>query len=229
FKPEAGRAVYCRDCIAKIKSGELKPIAGTIRQIKQDETKFYKPLADLGIEFEQKDKNIGMEEIEGEDRYKEEKDKDQKEISHPKPSFTPKIFSSIKKVFTSNKEKIKEKPKGENLALREILNKTLNISNNKKEEVKQTVAEVPVVKPTPPPVSLDTLKNENEGKKLKDRSASAEDMNKLKSFIEVTNIPIPKKEPIKQDEKLEDIQTADKNSNIKTKEVPEDVLRKILE
>ena len=54
FKPEAGRAVYCKDCIAKIKSGEIKPIAGSIKQIKQDETKFYKPLADLGIEFKSK-------------------------------------------------------------------------------------------------------------------------------------------------------------------------------
>ncbi|MFA5937465.1 MAG: CxxC-x17-CxxC domain-containing protein, partial [Candidatus Paceibacterota bacterium] len=143
FKPEAGRAVYCRDCIAKIKSGELKPVAGTIRQIKQDETKFYKPLADLGIEFEAKDRNLDV--VEGEDRYMKQEEEHSHHDSEKKimptkstPFVRPKIFSTIKKVFTSNKEKIKEKPKRENLALREILNKTLNISNNKKEEVKQT-------------------------------------------------------------------------------------------
>jgi CxxC-x17-CxxC domain-containing protein len=232
FKPEAGRTVYCRDCIAKIKSGELKPIAGSIKQIKQDETKFFKPLADLGIEFEQKDKNIEV--LEGEDRYQEEKDKDQKEISHPKPSFTPKIFSTLKKVFTKEKTKSTFPVARDTSALKEVLNKALSAQAGPSENKSSVATPIPI--PTPPPISLNTLKNENKEKQTKDRSASVEEMNKLKNFIKATNIPVLKEEKILEpdvtnveEKKVEDVKTADKNSNIKTKEVPEDVLRKILE
>lgn len=178
FKPEAGRAVYCKDCIAKIKSGEIKPIAGSIKQIKQDETKFYKPLADLGIEFKSKDENGEAE------RYPERVDKSQNI-----PSSSPKIFSTIKKVFSKTPLKVPAPVQRDNTALREILNKTLS---------------------TPPSMSLNELKATTTAPNttLKDKSASKEDMDKLKNFIQTTNIPETKEKP---------------------KEVPEDVLRKILE
>ncbi len=233
FKPEAGRAVYCKDCIAKIKSGELKPLAGSIKQIKQDETKFYKPLSDLGIEFLSKDKN-------GEDeRYPERVDKPltqdyQKKIPIKEVSVSsatvparPKIFSTIKKVF------VKEKPK-ENLALREILNKTLN--ENKTEPPARNASgiadaggEIKKVEKTPEPsISLDELKNNKQTPNniLKDRSASKEDMDKLKNFIQSTNIKT--EETPKVEEKKEEI-TIPIPPKINSKEVPEDVLRKILE
>ncbi len=201
FKPEPGRPVYCRDCIAKMKSGELKPIAGSIKQIKQDETKFYKPLADLGIEFEQKDKNNIEEE-----RYTERVNKpmsgdlDKKvPVKNSPVSTSPKIFSTIKKVFTPTKIV------RDNSALKEVLNKALSESS----------MPVTAVGGTPlkavEPVSLNTLKNENSinnAKPSKDRAAKAEDMDKLKNLIETTNIS---------------------GAQGKVKEVPEDVLRKILE
>ncbi len=205
FKPEAGRAVYCKDCIAKIKSGELKPLAGSIKQIKQDEDKFYKPLADLGIEFKSKDGN-GNGEV---DRYPERIGM----IAHPeiipKPSksmssATPRVFSSIKKVFTTKKSMPRD-----NTALKEILNKTLN--ENKVIEEKNNELEVKKIeKPIQPAISLNELKNPTPTPSvvLKDRSASKEDMDKLKNIIQTTNIPESKENP---------------------KEVPEDVLRKILE
>ncbi len=252
FKPEPGRAVYCKDCIAKIKSGELKPIAGSIKQIKQDETKFFKPLADLGIEFEKKDKNQVEEENE---RYPERVDKI---LPHeiPKKVFVnknipqperPKIFSAIKKVFTPSNSFPKNRPVqapikrviGENLALKEILNKTL--SENKILEEKQKEPEIKKVEiPIKPAISLDELKNTKpvNNNNLKDRSASKEDMDKLKSFIQTTNVKIP--EPVveeKKEEKVEiPIPVPPTNSQIKAspasaqpREVPEDVLRKILE
>ncbi|MCX6751775.1 MAG: hypothetical protein NT161_03380, partial [Candidatus Nomurabacteria bacterium] len=212
FKPELGRAVYCKDCIAKIKSGEIKPIAGSIKQIKQDETLFYKPLADLGIEFKQKDGNGETE------RYPERIDKPQSfdkkipvqtSIQKNIPSSGPKIFSTIKKVFTKSSVST-EKPR-DNTALREILNKTLN------EEKKETNSPLPNPSPyqgegkargeVQPAISLNELKNPKPSPNttLKDRSASKEDMDKLKDLIS---------------------QKAPEN---KTKEVPEDVLRKILE
>jgi CxxC-x17-CxxC domain-containing protein len=212
FKPEPGRAVYCKDCIAKIKSGEIKPIAGSIKQIKQDETLFYKPLADLGIEFKSKDGN-GNGEAE---RYPER-------IGQAVPhSVPPRIFSTIKKVFIKEKDTAVKPPSilggftakklipRDNTALREVLNKTL--SENKIPEEKKKEPEIKKVEvPVKPATSLNELKNPTPTSStiLKDRSASKEDMDKLKNFIQTTNIPVPPKEEIK--------------------EVPEDVLRKILE
>ncbi len=57
FEPEPGRPIYCKDCIAKIKSGELKPIKGTTRA-KALEPQSFAPLANLGIEFAPEKKEI---------------------------------------------------------------------------------------------------------------------------------------------------------------------------
>ncbi|MCM2339210.1 MAG: type IV secretion system DNA-binding domain-containing protein [Burkholderiales bacterium] len=228
FKPEAGRAVYCRDCIAKIKSGEVKPIKGSLNQIKQDESKFYKPLADLGIEFKQKD---GMNN--SAERYPERIDKnihneaEIKNVNVPniqKPFIPvkPKIFSAFKKVFT------KEKPK-ENLALREILDKTL--AKKEPEAIKkEIVKEKPVqVKQ----ISLSELKNTQSNThptSTKDRSASVDEMNKLKNFI--SDKVIKEEVKISEEKVPEPSNLDDLVKNIpktETKEVSEDVLKKILE
>jgi len=212
FKPEVGRAVYCKDCIAKIKSGEIKPIAGSIKQIKQDETLFYKPLADLGIEFKSKDENKNGEA----ERYPERAGK---AVPHSAP---PRIFSTIKKVFTKTvlpKVEIPQKVTRDNTALREILNKTL--SENKIPEEKKKEPEIKKVEvPVKPAMSLNELKNPTpvSNVALKDRSASKEEMDKLKNFIQTTNIPVPPKEEVKASP-----------GGLQPREVPEDVLRKILE
>jgi hypothetical protein len=49
FEPIPGRPVYCRDCIAKIKSGEIQPLKGTKGKDLRAES--FAPLASLGIEF----------------------------------------------------------------------------------------------------------------------------------------------------------------------------------
>jgi CxxC-x17-CxxC domain-containing protein len=225
FKPEPGRAVYCKDCIAKIKSGEVKVEKKGQDQIKYDETTFFKPLADLGIEFKQKNNKI-----EEDERYPERIEKNPphsfdkkipaKNIPPVQPIARPKIFSSIKKVFTPSK----------NFGLKEVLNKAL---------LEQAV--IPEKIPTPPPISLDALKDKmktvNQNPiQSKDRAASTEDMNKLKNLIsekveakkpalasgdsstqggeEVTPAPASTPTPIPQKP---------------NQEVPEDVLRKILE
>lgn len=53
FEPKEGRPVYCKDCMFKIKSGELKPQSGFVasRSARQDERTSTAPLAALGIEF----------------------------------------------------------------------------------------------------------------------------------------------------------------------------------
>ncbi len=186
FKPEPGRPVYCKDCVAKMKSGELKPSSGSISQIKQDETKFYKPLADLGIEFEQND--LSTVPIPQANKNKEEN--------------KPKIFSAIKKIFSPSPS---NKPK-ENLALREVLNKITE------------------------PVSLNTLKAKtNTIMPSKDRAASSEDMNKLKDLITAKGGTPPK--AVVEEKEAEPDVSASASAPVpkKPKEVPEDVLRKILE
>lgn len=211
FKPEPGRPIYCKDCIAKIKAGEMKPLKGGVSEVKRDEGKFFKPLADLGIEFG---------------------GKEEKKSSKP--------FSALKKVFkrNSSEKSAPVKKERDKTALREVLNKTL------KEE--------PVADPVPEPVSLDSLKSKTEEEKPKkeDRSASNEDMDKLKSFIEVampepspqpkqeepSSIPEQEPDPIKGpvlDENL-NVKKEPENSPAQaggnnTREVPEDVLKKMLE
>ena len=53
FEPKEGRPIYCKDCMFKIKSGELKADRGFVsqRSSAQEEKNSTAPLADLGIEF----------------------------------------------------------------------------------------------------------------------------------------------------------------------------------
>jgi CxxC-x17-CxxC domain-containing protein len=160
FKPEPGRPVYCKECVAKIKSGELKvKNTGNAEPPKRDDAKFYQSLSDLGIEFDQKDKGEKTEE-----RYQERVSTHTSAHTGGAPKDKP---SFIKKIFS------KEKPKGNNPALKEVLSKA-----------------VPVSIPTPPPISLSALKEKPKEvvtsvqQNTKDRSASPEDMNKLKDLIQ---------------------------------------------
>ncbi|NVN97215.1 hypothetical protein HXX01_03220, partial [Candidatus Nomurabacteria bacterium] len=60
FEPQEGRPVYCKECMFKIKSGELKPQTGFIasRSSRQEEKVSTAPLAALGIEFGVTDTNF---------------------------------------------------------------------------------------------------------------------------------------------------------------------------
>ena len=113
-----------------------------------------------------------------------------------------------------------------NPALREVLNKTLS----EKKEV-PVPPPAPVQPAIPPPVSLDALKSKvQEVKKdvsqSKDRAASAEDMNKLKDLIaQKTPTPVVAPAPIPTPPPVVHTPVPKKPTN----EVPEDVLRKILE
>ena len=51
FEPEEGRPVYCKECIAKIKSGELKPLKGSQKKSYEPQTQSFSALSGLGIEF----------------------------------------------------------------------------------------------------------------------------------------------------------------------------------
>ncbi|MFA6177574.1 MAG: type IV secretion system DNA-binding domain-containing protein [Candidatus Paceibacterota bacterium] len=187
FKPEPGRAAYCKECIAKIKSGEVKVEKRGQDQIKYDESKFYKPLADLGIEFQQA----------------------------PVSTKPAGIIKTFKKVFT------KQVPAP-------VRPKSTYPINRDTSSLKNVLNKIVVEdKTVPAPISLDSLKKKNEDNKKfippmkNDRAATAEDMNKLKDLIatatsgKIEKDITPTPAPVSQ------------KSN--PPEVPEDVLRKILE
>lgn len=55
FEPQEGRAVYCKDCLSKIKSGDIKPLRSRATfQVHASKKQFTTDLARLGIEFEGK-------------------------------------------------------------------------------------------------------------------------------------------------------------------------------
>jgi hypothetical protein len=200
-------------------------------------------LADLGIEFKAKDENGENERYPERERVeKAQTDVKEKSVSIKSPSVLPtpthpKIFSTIKKVFTRETNVAVKPPSTlggftakkpvlrDNSALRDILNKTLN--GDKVEEKK--VEKVPE-----PAISLSELKETKPITNLsKDRSASKESMDKLKSFIEDKDTTI-KDSSLQKEVPMPErvgIPTSDKNQNVgkEIKEVPEDVLRKILE
>jgi len=190
FKPEPGRPAYCKECIAKIKSGEIKPIKATPREIEEDKTKFFEPLAALGIEF--KHKNGHLEEVE---EYAE-----RGEIN-----FADKLTRDNQVKAVQQNAGRAPRPAGENLALKKVLSKTLKEAE---------------------PISLDSLKNKIKNVVVpKDKAASSEDMNKLKDLIASTGTSTPEKER----EQNESSPSTSSGPTPKLREVPEDVLRKILE
>lgn len=221
FKPVPGRPVYCKDCIAKIKSGEIKPNKDSIEQVRMDETKFFKPLSDLGIEFTVKAPIEKKEERENKARYpeREEHHIEKNEDVIPKiikPSNKPGVFKSIKKAFVKKPSLVTV----ENFALREALGK-INTNDTLPEAVI-----IPEVKNIPKPISLDDLKNKikNVSQLSKDKAASSEDMNKLKDLIQDKTQTVEKEEtPTQATPNITPSQPE------KVKEIPEDVLRKILE
>ncbi|MBI2631213.1 type IV secretion system DNA-binding domain-containing protein [Candidatus Nomurabacteria bacterium] len=202
FKPEPGRPVYCKECIAKIKSGEVKVEKGSENQIKYDDSKFYKPLADLGIEFAPKEGKIHEEK----ERYPERAE--HKQQQQP-PASKSGIFNAVKKVFHSKPPVVHKDKPSDHSALKEVLSKALQDTSRSAPQPSASA---------PSPISLDTLKDKMRDVKQetvsrqKDRAATPEDMNKLKNLI-AQKTPTPA--PVSQ--------------KTVPPEVPEDVLRKILE
>lgn len=183
FKPEPGRPVYCDDCHAKIKAGELQPVKVSNKEMKVREAEFYRPLAELGIEF--------------------------------KPTEGTPQANTPQKFF-------KHKPaRRDNPALREVLNKIEPISLSTLKEKILPPSNIP--SPT--------------SQKTKDLSASPEDMGKLKNLIsEKIEAPTPGEIGVPTDNIGGKTHPSpppplpvNSGAGQKAKEIPEDVLRKVLE
>ncbi|MBP9748340.1 MAG: type IV secretion system DNA-binding domain-containing protein [Candidatus Pacebacteria bacterium] len=286
FKPEKGRPAYCKECIAKIKSGEVKVEKSSENQIKYDDSKYFKPLADLGIEFEQVkqagDDRSGFAKKDEKERYPQRNDSSHHMVGLPNktdksvPQMGPRhavaekpgIMNSIKKIFQQEPAKNEARPNPlhvkrvdnikasvpqenrsnplnvqvqrpaprvaqPNMALKDALSK-INIPVAPEPKAPEP-APVPASAPKAvEPLSLDALKQKTKESVVvsssKDRAATAEDMNKLKDLIiertEVKPASTPAPAPTPAPEKSG---TMPPLTTGNVKEVPEDVLKKLLE
>jgi hypothetical protein len=153
-------------------------------------------------------------------------------VTKPKPAYIP----PARPVAPTPSPAPAPKVVRDNPALKEILNKALDenkVFELKKEEVKKEEP-VAVVPPAPEPISLDSLKNKPSETiaPSKDKSASTENMNKLKDLISnSTPTPPPAPAPVapSQPPTPEKTGTQPPLTAGNIPEVPEDVLRKILE
>lgn len=228
FKPEKGRPAYCKECIAKIKSGEVKIEKGNMNEIRYDDQSFYKPLMDLGIEFASK-----------ETASPAKNNSKNSDHSTPKPNHPPK----------PKMDNMPPKPPAQNKGLKDVLHKVINsISGASPRASKEPAPKIiPVIKEVPA-VSLSDLQNKTKEisvSSAKDRSASPEEMNKLKDLIskkveksEEVAKPEPVVVPPKNPEPVvtpppakapEKEGTTPPLTTGNVKEVPEDVLKKLLE
>ena len=278
FEPQEGRPVYCKECMFKIKSGELKPQTGFIasRSSRQEEKVSTAPLAALGIEFGVTDVN-----------FRVSKNKEQVNSSAPINMDTNHHNGHIKSNNVDNDKKnynnhnnhfVKPERKhtGPSPLLKGLLEK-IGINGNKDKVSDGKVEAVEVKKEIPKAMSLSSLKKEepkninNHGFIPPVKEASEEKKSSLKdllaktahnhhhekkpasasSFGEVKEEPIIVKVPASaqgyseaKEEKIPEPASAqsfgEAKPEVKTqtntwqkhktkKEVPEDVLRKVLE
>jgi CxxC-x17-CxxC domain-containing protein len=288
FEPQEGRPVYCKECMFKIKSGELKPETGFVasRSSRQEEKVSTAPLAALGIEFSVTDMN-----------FRVSKNKEQaKPLLPTRPdnnrnNNTNHNSNNNNKHYESNKPtyiKPESKHTGPSPLLKGLLEK-IGINNNNKNVVAPKIEAVEIKKEIPASMSLSSLKKDAPKDARKDfvapvKEASEEKKASLKDLLAKTmnhvnpslvkeedkkpyvKNPIPekinivekkeevkifetKKEAIKVEEKVDMPAPIEevKKENVKIesekntddskswqkhktkKEVPEDVLRKILE
>jgi len=213
FEPQEGRPVYCKECMFKIKSGELKPDSGFIasRSSRQEEKVSTSPLAALGIEFPVTD-----------DKFRVSKNKEQLKSVLPnktenttKNNFNGESTNSIqnKNHFT----KPERKYSGPSPLLKGLLQK-IGVNNNSKKEPSPKVEAVEIKKTIPSPISLSTLKKDTTKEIKKEfvipaREASEENKASLKELLNKTlNNTIKEAESVPITEKTEE------NNNIHTSE-----------
>jgi CxxC-x17-CxxC domain-containing protein len=143
FEPKEGRPVYCKDCMFKIKSGEIKPQSGFVasRSSRQEERNSTSPLAMLGIEFQ--------------DTGARPQEARRSGPSSPSPSQAPRPTGTFQRNTPHRPQE--RKPSGPSPLLKDLLQKL--DTENKNSTLAQKAPEPTIVKtPTPAPVSLSSLK-----------------------------------------------------------------------
>lgn len=244
FEPKEGKPVYCKECLSKIKGGELKPEKGFMvpkTNIQENKTAVAS-LAALGIEFksetkEQKpnhnDNGLQRQNNPNQNNYQKNNN----------PVFNKKINPNQNNNFD------KKKSSGPSPLLRGLLEK---IKAGQVKDIKDDKIEIQEQRPEmPKPISLSELKDDNQ-KKIEPIGPTKEvsDINlaNLKNaFSKITDRKIehrddgaevktiePEKEfnkdsKIKAEDDKDDTGNSLDQTSKKIREVPEEVLRKVLE
>jgi len=129
FEPQPGRPVYCQDCLAKIKAGELQPV--TVRRdspaVASVQTNQFSDLALLGIEYENKAKAPSSPAPRMENRPRENREPAVKtNFSAPKsqPKVQPERSEPVQAVKPSafQEKPFMEEGKGGSMHLSELAN-----------------------------------------------------------------------------------------------------------
>ena len=192
FEPQEGRPVYCKDCMFKIKSGELKPETGFVasRSSRQEEKVSTSPLAALGIEFAVTDTNFKVS--------KNQEQTDQKSLPMNRINGNIKNNTNVTKNYNPNNNKkfnqnklpyvkVEKKHTGPSPLLKGLLqkiglNKEDDVASLNKEEIFEVKKEVPV------PISLSSLKRQDNQEIKKEfviptKEASEEKKSSLKDLL----------------------------------------------
>ncbi|MCX6755103.1 MAG: type IV secretion system DNA-binding domain-containing protein [Candidatus Nomurabacteria bacterium] len=230
FKPEPGRPVYCKDCIAKMKEGTLKPLPFTAPKIveeKKIEAPIQKTINEVKIPVITPPIPA---QIAFKPAYKDPLSPTPAPIA-PKPAYQATQNQPFKPALQQPIQTI-QKPIPQNNALKDVLAKAM--TEKKVEQPVQPKIFIPTVQPTPAPVSLDSLKSQTNSLPNnfpKDKGASSDDMNKFKDFIteKVSQPQTPPTTPQQKEEIKTSPQLSPEKARETVKEVPEDVLLKILE
>ena len=206
FEPKEGRPVYCKECLLKIKNGDLKPEHGFIvPRVNQEEKAATGPLSALGIEFKPDGQKAGPS---APDTYKNSPDK--------APQGAPRIFPD--KFNRPNKTNFPEKKKhsGPSPLLRGLLDK---ITKGKNEESAKKEKPAEVIIPSPKSISLSELKNNTNNKNVTVtpvKEASEEKKASLKDVLSRIKIPDNKPAPMVEYKKEESkaVKTEEKNDGM---------------
>ncbi len=273
FEPKEGRPVYCKECMFKIKSGELKPESGFVasRSANQEEKVSTAPLAALGIEFKPLDVKLGPTQ---KNNFKNYSGKSLVQPLAQKPSNingtqfaekkkhtgpSPLLRGLLEKIAIGGKEpsskegfKIEENivPKQAPMSLSELKRndnpnvKNINIlptkeaSEENKASLKDVLARISMANKTESTLNTEKIKEVSVSKKEdilanKEQDVVIENKPIIKEKeVETESLKIEKNEEPKKEEQLINKQEDQNNSWQKPKakrEVPEDILRKVLE
>jgi CxxC-x17-CxxC domain-containing protein len=255
FEPKEGRPVYCKECMYKIKNGELKPEQGFVasRSANQEERVSTEPLRELGIEYPN---------IHAQSNHTVLNHSNNKQHHLPNTSIQTNHTNGNDSRFVD-----KRKHSGPSPLLRGLLEK-IGIGKNGEVATKDGIKIKENVIPIQKPISLSELKkndvstdkminplptkeaSEEKKASLKDalskviisnhKSNSSQDNEKPKIVDtpkeEVSTKPEPTQVTVEDKPKTEEPkieQKEDKNNSWQKRkvkrEVPEDVLRKVLE
>lgn len=237
FEPIPGRPIYCKDCMVKIKNGELKAADGFKLPKPKDEVKVsYDELAGLGIEFGESDMSKNKKPFQKESftpkEFPQKSQQAQNKTDKPvnqKPQFTDKKpFTPFKKkedVFT-DKSDLKSILSSALTEVKKIIPETLPMVEKKVSQPTQTVSLKELVQ-------KDTLLAQSTFSSQDQKIAKPQSVSSLKDAIEsALKNKVPKQETIGESEiPSTPIVTKDETPVVSNPEktIPESEFNKIFE